>query len=188
MNRQVVRALVVVMLSGFVLAASGCGGGKSTTTTQGASTGTTTGTSETTTEASGTTTTTATTTTGAAGALGALLSSKNCRDLVNSSANFSQAVAGMNAAGADLQKSEALMKQFAAKTPADIRPDFEVLAAAYAKYAEALKGVDLKSGKAPSAEVIARLQKLSTAIDQAKLAKASQHIAAWIQKNCSNGG
>jgi hypothetical protein len=182
MKRQVVRALVAVALGGFVFAAAGCGGGKSTTT-QGGSAETTTGTSETTTEASGTTTTT-----GAAGALGALLSSKNCRDLVNSSANFSQAVAGMNAAGADLQKSEALMKQFADKTPADIRPDFEVLAAAYAKYAEALKGVDLKSGKAPSADVIARLQKLSTEIDQAKLSQASQHIAAWIQKNCSNGG
>jgi hypothetical protein len=184
MNRQVVRALVVVALGGLILAAAGCGGSKSTTTTQGASTTTTTSTS---TSTSGTTTTTATTT-GAAGALGALLSSKNCRDLVNSSANFSQAVAGATASGSDLQKSEALMKQFADKTPADIRPDFEVLAAAYAKYAEALKGVDLKSGKVPSADVIARLQKLSTEIDQAKVAQASQHIAAWIQKNCTNGG
>jgi hypothetical protein len=179
MNRQVVRALVVVALGGFVLAAAGCGGGKSTTTTQGASTETTTGTSETTTEA-------ATTTTGTTGALGALLSSKNCRDLITSTTGFSQALAGTG--GTDLDKAAELMKQFAAKTPAEIRPDFEVLAAAYSKYAEALKGVDLKSGKAPSPEVIARLQKLSTEIDQAKLTQASQHIGAWVRKNCTNGG
>jgi hypothetical protein len=182
MNRHVVRVLVAVALGGLVLAAAGCGGGKSTTTTQGAA-GTTTSTSETTTAASGTTTTA----TGTAGNLGALLSSKNCRNLVGISASFSKAIAGA-ASGADLQKAEALMKQFADQTPADIRPDFEVLAAAYAKYAEALKGVDLTSGKAPSADVIARLQKLSTEIDQAKLATASQHIGAWVQKNCTNGG
>ena len=184
MNRQAVRVLVAVALGGLVLAAAGCGGGTSTTTTQGAPAGTTTSTSETTTAASGTTTTTAT---GTAGALGALLTSKNCRNLLGISASFSKAIAGA-ASGADLQKAEALMKQFADQTPADIRPDFEVLATVYAKYAEALKGVDLTSGKAPSADVIARLQKLSTEIDQAKLATASQHIGAWVQKNCTNGG
>ena len=180
MNRQVVRVLVAVAFGGLVLAAAGCGGGKSTTTTEGASAGTTTATTETTTEAS------TTTGTGTAEALGALLSSKNCRELVNSATSFSQALSG--AGGTDVKKAADLMKEFADKTPADIRPDFEVLADAYAKYAEALKGVDLTSGKTPSPDVIARLQKLSSQIDQAKLTQASQHITAWIQKNCTNGG
>jgi hypothetical protein len=180
MNGQVVRVLVAVAIGGLVLAAAGCGGGKSTTTTEGASAGTTTATTETTTEA------TTTTGTGTTGALGALLSSKNCRELVTSATSFSQALSG--AGGTDVKKAADLMKEFADKTPADIRPDFEVLADAYAKYAEALKGVDLTSGKTPSPEVIARLQKLSGEIDQAKLTQASQHITAWIQKNCTNGG
>ncbi len=175
MKRQMVTVLAAAALGGFVLAAAGCGGGGSTTTQGAPATG------NTTTEASGTTTGT----TGTAGALGSLLSSKGCRDLANLSAAFSQAFAGT--AGADLQKTAALMKQFADQTPADIRPDFEVVAAAYAKIAEALKGIDLTSGKVPSADVIARLQKLSSEIDQAKLTQATQHIQAWAQKNCKAG-
>jgi len=35
--------------------------------------------------------------------------------------------------------------------------------------------------------MIARLQKLSTQIDQAKLATASANIGAWVQKNCTTG-
>ncbi len=176
MNRLAVKMLVAVGLGGFVLAAAGCGGGTSTTTT-----------TSTTSTATTATTATTTTATGTAGALGTLLTSKNCRNLLGLSASFSKAISGA-ASGADLQKTEALMKQFADQTPADIRPDFEVLATVYAKYAEALKGVDLTSGKAPSADVIARLQKLSTEIDQAKLATASANIGAWVQKNCTTGG
>src|SRR5665213_3317540 len=111
MNRQTVKVLVAAALGGFVLAAAGCGGGSSTTTTT-----ETTTTSATTTGAAGTTTTAA----GAVGAVGGLLSSKNCRNLVNLSASFSQAITGA-VSGADLQKAETLMKQFADKTPADIR-------------------------------------------------------------------
>ena len=48
-----------------------------------------------------------------------------------------------------------------------------------------LKGVDLTSGKAPSAEVIAKLTKLSSEIDTAALSKASANIGAWAQKNCT---
>jgi hypothetical protein len=174
-----VRVVIAAGLGAVVLAAAGCGGGSSTTTT--------TTTTSATTATTATTTTTAAATTGAAGALGTLLTSQNCRNLLGISASFSKAIAGA-ASSSDLQKAEALMKQFADQTPADIRPDFEVLAATYAKYAEALKGVDLTSGKAPSADVIARLQKLSTQIDQTKLATASAHIGAWVQKNCTTGG
>jgi hypothetical protein len=85
----------------------------------------------------------------------------------------------------DVKKTATLLKEFADKTPSDIRPDFEVVAAAYAKMADALKGVDLTSGKTPSPAVIAKLTKLSSQIDSAALSKASAHIGAWAQKNCS---
>jgi hypothetical protein len=44
---------------------------------------------------------------------------------------------------------------------------------------------DIKPGQTPSAEALAKLQKLSTQIDQAKLTAASAHISAWVQKNCA---
>ncbi len=49
-----------------------------------------------------------------------------------------------------------------------------MFAAAYAKIAAALQGVNLTSGQAPSPEVIARLQKLSTEIDSAKVSQAER--------------
>jgi hypothetical protein len=175
MMRHTVRIVLATALGGFVLAAGGCGSGG------GGSTTTTTATETTTTE----TATTSATTTNAIGSLGSLLTSKNCRDLANTATSFSQAIAGTGKA--DFKQAAQLMKEFADKTPEDIRPDFEVLADAYAKYADALQGVDLRSGKAPSAAVIAKMQKLSTEIDTAKLAQASQHISAWVQTNCTSG-
>ena len=77
------------------------------------------------------------------------------------------------------------MKEFADKTPADIRPDFQEVADAYAKIADALKGVDLSAGKTPSPEVLAKIVKLSSELDQAKLTKAETNISAWASKNCS---
>jgi len=51
--------------------------------------------------------------------------------------------------------------------------------------AEALKGLDLSSGAAPSAEQLQKLQELSKTFDQAELQKASANIEAWVQENCS---
>jgi hypothetical protein len=44
--------------------------------------------------------------------------------------------------------------------------------------------VNLQNGKAPSADVIQRLQKLCTEIDQQKLTAAEQHISTWVQRGC----
>ena len=71
--------------------------------------------------------------------------------------------------GTDVTKTAALLKEFADKTPADIRPDFEVVAAAYAKIADALKGVNLKPGSTPDPAAIAKLTKLGSELDQASL-------------------
>jgi hypothetical protein len=139
------------------------------------------------TESTGTNTTDAgtsqTTTTGLAPELARLMS-KNCRQLLNLSQAFAMAMTG---AQSDIGETAKLMDKFAAGTPEEVRDDFKVLSVACVKIARALKGLDLTSGKAPSAEMIAKLSQISTEIDSAKVSEASQHISTWAQKNCSGG-
>ena len=74
-----------------------------------------------------------------------------------------------------------------AAVPEEIRDDFQVLADAYEKIAQALEGVDLSS-ETPPADAIAKLAQLSQEIDSAALTEASQNISDWTQENCSIGG
>ena len=62
-----------------------------------------------------------------------------------------------------------------------------MLAATFAKYADALKGINLKAGQVPNAAALAKLQQLTTSIDQKSVTKASADIEAWAQKNCTKG-
>jgi hypothetical protein len=41
-----------------------------------------------------------------------------------------------------------------------------------------------RPGTTPDEAMIARLQKLSTQVDQGKLTQAGQNISDWAQKNC----
>ena len=182
MQRKSVRFPVIAVAALLVLTAAACGSKKAATTTA-----TTTTTAAATTSSSATTpaTTTAAATTPAtttnASGLGALASAGNCATLANVGQQFAQAMQGANG---DLAKSASIFKQFADRTPSDIKPDFEVVAAALQKYADALKGVDLTSGKVPDAATIAKLTKLSSEIDTAALTKAEANISAWAAKNC----
>ncbi len=182
MRRKQVQILVYALVALFVLAAAGCGGKKKAATTT--ETTTTTVATTTTTAAATTSSSTSTmahTTTSAASGLGALTSSANCAQLSNVGQAFAQAMQG---ASGDLPKSAEIFKKFADATPSDIKPDFEVVAAALQKYADALKGVDLTSGKVPDAATIAKLTKLSTELDTAALTKAETNISTWASKNC----
>jgi hypothetical protein len=179
MRRTPLSILAVVALSGLVLAAAGCGGSKHKAAANKAATSTKT--SATTTAKTATTATTSTTS--KSSSFSGLANAANCSQLAGLASSFAQAVSGTG--GTDVTKTAALLKQFADKTPEDIRPDFEVVAAAYAKIADALKGVDLSSGKTPSPEVIAKLTKLSSELDQAALQKAYTHIGTWANKNCA---
>lgn len=164
MGRQAGTSRAAVLLGLLVFLAAGCGSSHpaaSTTTTS-------------------TTSTTAATTTSAKPSL-SLLTSGNCRELLGLSQSFAQAMEGNTQ---NLEKSAQLVQQFADKTPAAIRPDFEVLAGDWAKVAAALKGVNLASGKAPSASVMARLVMLSSKLDTQQLTQASQDITAWAHTNC----
>jgi hypothetical protein len=179
------KLLALGALAVTVLVAAGCGGkGKTaaTTTTTTTTTVTTSTTTATTSTAAQTTTTTTSTT--ANPDLTKIATAANCAQLAGLASSFAQALTG--AGSTDVNKISSLLQEFAAKTPADIRPDFEAVAAAYAKIVDALKGVDLSSGKAPSAAVIAKLTKLGTELNTPALQKAGAHISAWAQTHCSH--
>jgi hypothetical protein len=183
MNRQAGRIFTAALLGGLALLVAGCGSSHSNTTST-TTASTTTATTTTTAASNGTTTTTSTTSTSGQTTSTpsfSLLTSGNCGQLLNLSASLSQALSG---GAQDIQKTAQLIKEFADKSPSAIRPDFEVLADDYAKIASALNGVDLSSGHVPSASELAKLSKLSSQLDTAKLTAASQHIAAWAQANC----
>jgi hypothetical protein len=181
MGRKSIAVLGMSSLAALALVAAGCGGGsKSAATTEAATTAAATTTEATTTEAATAeaATTEATTT---APALSGLASSKNCRDLAGLSQKFSSAFSG-TANGKDLKTQARLLKEFADQTPSDIRADFQVVADYFSKIAEVAGNI--KVGQTPDPATIAKLQKISTEVDQTKLTQASQHISAWVTKNC----
>jgi hypothetical protein len=183
MRRRSTQILSILLVFALVLAAAGCGKKKSSTTT---TTTTTTTAAAATTTAGGSTTTettaTAPTTTSAAAGLGALASAANCKSIADLGSEFSQALQGANG---DVQKEVALFQQFAAKTPSDIRPDFETIANALAKVADALKGVNLSGGGTPDAATLAKLAAVGQQINTPAVTQAEQNISAWAKKNCN---
>ncbi len=106
--------------------------------------------------------------------------SEECDDLVNIAANFVNAFSGQNLD--DTEEAKRFLDEFADKAPDEIRDDFRVVADAYAKLVDALKGVDLSSG---DPEALKKLQEISSQIDQQKLQQANDNISAWVEKNCS---
>jgi hypothetical protein len=180
MYRKSIPVLALTVLAVLALVTAGCGGGKkknaaSTTTTAAVTTTEATTTEATTTEG---TTTKATTT---APKVSGFASSKNCRDFAGLAQKFSAAFSGSQS-GANIKKEAELFKQFADRAPSDIRADFQAVAAYFSKVADVAG--NLKPGATPDAATLAKLQKLSTQVDTAKLTQASQRITAWVQKNC----
>ena len=178
MRRRSTQILSILLVLVMVLAAAGCGKKKTTTTT------TTTTVTQATTAASDTTTAETTTaasdtTTAASSGLGALAA--NCKQYQDLGQAFSQALQG---AGGDVQKEAQIFKEFADKTPSDIRPDFETVADAFTQISGALKGVDLSSGKTPDASTLAKLMALSQKFQNAKFQAAVKNIETWAANGC----
>ncbi|HUK45896.1 MAG TPA: hypothetical protein VLV28_11430 [Gaiellaceae bacterium] len=183
MRRKSTQILSILLVLVVVLAAAGCGKKKSSTTTSTTTTTTTAAAATTTAGGSTSTETTATapTTTSAAAGLGALASAANCKSIADLGSEFSKALQGANG---DVQKEVALFQQFAAKTPSDIRPDFETIANALAKVADALKGVNLSGGGTPDAATLAKLAAVGQQINTPAVTQAEKNISAWAAKNC----
>jgi hypothetical protein len=181
MRRKLTYVLALTVIAVLGLAAAGCGGGKkSAATTEAATTAATTTeaatTAAATTEAA--TTVAATTTTSN---ISGIASAANCRQLTELGATLSSAFSG-SGNSADLKKEAQVLQEFAAKTPADVRPDFKVIADYFSKIVDAVGNI--KPGQTPDAATIAKLQTLSTSIDQAKLTQAETNIGTWVTKNC----
>jgi hypothetical protein len=179
-SASILAALLVVV----ALAAAGCGSTSkvaATTTTQTTQAAQTTTTTTTTTAAAATTTSTP----AAAGAIGGFATSKNCQALVSLSTKLASALTGTGSG--DMKAYSAYLNGLAANAPADIRPDFKVIADAYSKIIDALGGANLKPGQAPDAATLAKLSKLGQEINQPAVTKASTNIANWVQKNCAHG-
>jgi hypothetical protein len=160
MRRTSTQILGISLAVLFVFAAAGCGKKKTTTST----------TTTTVTEAT-TTTTAGGTTTGTAG-LGTL--AENCKALQGLGA---QVAAAMQGASGDVQKQADILKGFAAKTPPDIRADFQTIADAYSQLVDSAKS---GGGKLDTAALL----KLATKFQNPKFQRALQHVEAWVTNNC----
>jgi len=112
-----------------------------------------------------------------------LLTAVRCRRLYDIAQSFSAALTGD---GQELVKTAALLTDFAGKTPADIRPDFQVLAAAYTRIVVGLKGAHAGSSSSPSADILRRMAKLSNQINMGKVGAANTEISVWSARNCRN--
>jgi hypothetical protein len=188
------KVMLPALLAALGLAVAGCGGGGSgsgttqaAATTEAATTAAATTAAATTEAATTAAATTAAATTAPAKTTPAkttpnnFATAGNCRQFGEIASKLSAAFTGQ---GGDISKVATFFRQLAAKAPSEIKADFGVIADAYAKIADALKGVDLKSGKAPDPAALAKLQQLGAQLNNAKLATAGQHIAAWATKNC----
>jgi hypothetical protein len=168
MSRKPIPVLALAVLCALVLVAAGCGGKKksaSPATNAASTTAAATTTDSTETESSDTTSDSGS-------------SSKDCQEFASAASkigqDFSEAVSGTNA---NIDKAAKEFDELTAKAPDEIKPDFRTIDDAFKKLAGAFNG-----GKPD----VAKLQKISTEIDTAKLTQASQNISNWATKNCSH--
>ncbi|HEY7691904.1 MAG TPA: hypothetical protein VH816_06135 [Gaiellaceae bacterium] len=182
MRRTKLTILCLMLLAALLLVATGCGSSSknSAATTEEATTEVATTTEAATTEAA--TTEAATTEATTTSALGGLVASGKCKDLANLGQKYSQALNAGGAGTADLKKTAQILQEFADKAPSEVKSDFQVVADYMSKVADVAG--NLKPGQTPDPATLAKLQKLATSIDSQKLTAASQHISAWVAKNC----
>ena len=172
----------MIPIAVLALVAAGCGGDSSNESSADAT--------ETTVAAETTMTTEETTESSASASASASSSSSSTGDLAlggkcKEFAGVSQQLAAsLSGQTADLQQASKLFDEIADQVPDEIKADYQVIAENFKKIADALKGVDLTSGEAPSPEVLAKLQELAQSMDSPKVKQATQHIEAWVKENC----
>jgi hypothetical protein len=178
------RRVTTLLVLALAVAAAGCGGSNSASDT---STATVTETTMTETETSEATETSTEETESDTTALGSFASG-DCRKLVDSAQELSQALGAAATDTQKLQDTEKAFQAFVDKAPEEIRPDLQVLADVYSKYIDGLADLDLKPGQTPDAQTIQKLQRLLASVDQTKVTAATQHLEAWTKKNCGTSG
>lgn len=127
-------------------------------------------------------------TTGDGGDLAAAFTG-DCSDAVNA---FTEAVTSVGAAfvpgqEADLSDAATYLDEVADAAPDEISGDFQILADAFAEFAQALEdaGIDFSDPATfQDPEAIAALEQVDDAFDDAAVSEASDNIDAWFQDNC----
>ena len=115
-------------------------------------------------------------------ASGGFATSENCADFQEIGTKISEAFTGTG--GQDLDAASDAFAELTAAAPEEIKDDFQVIADAYNKLADALQGVDLTSTN-PDPQALAKIAQVSQEFDQAELTQASTNITTWAQENCS---
>lgn len=174
MRRTAVRAIVLAAIGALLLVAAGCGGGddESAADTQAAAT-----------ESAEPTEATETQTAEESGEPD-FTSSENCRELVELGSKTAAALSGTDP---DAGTTKNLLDAYADEAPEEIRADFQVIAEAYGKMAEALEDVAVPAGETPDPEAAAKLQEIVASIDTAELTTANANITTWVEMNCKTG-
>ncbi len=174
--------MLLIPIAVLALVAAGCGGDSSnesaadsTTTTVAAET------TMTTEETTATEETTDASASASASASGDVELGGKCKEFAGISQKLAASLSGQTA---DLQQASKIFDEIADQVPDEIKADYQVIAENFKKIADALKGVDLTSGQAPSPEALAKLQELSQSMDSPKVQQATQHIEAWVKENC----
>jgi hypothetical protein len=173
------RWLMVFAVAIAGVALAGCGGSNNASSNTTTETTTTTTAADTTT---GTTTTSSDTTTSGSATTPNFASGK-CKNLAEAAQKIGQDMSASSASG-NLQDVAQEFQKFVDIVPSEIKSDVQTLADAFSKYADALKGVDLTSGKTPSAADLQKVQSALKSMDVQKVQTAEQHLEAWTQQNC----
>jgi hypothetical protein len=182
--------VLVVPIAALALVAAGCGGDSSSESSADATETTvaaeTTMTTEETTAAEETTDSSASASASASASSSSSSSGDlglggKCKEFAGVSQQLAASLSGQTA---DLQEASKIFDEIADQVPDEIKADYQVIADNFKKIADALKGVDLTSGKAPSPEVLAKLQELAKSMDSPKVKQATEHIQAWVTENC----
>lgn len=110
--------------------------------------------------------------------------SGDCLAFAGMGAKIAQAMGGASGTNADLSKTADLFDELVASAPDEIKDDLQVISEGVGKLAEALKGTDIASGAAPSADQLAKLQAALASVDSEKLQVASKNVEAWTLEHC----
>lgn len=112
-----------------------------------------------------------------------VLASEDCLALANAGSTLGSA---LSSPGGGVEESEAF-QELADRVPDEIRDDYQVLADAYAEYADVLADIDVEEGEIPSAEDLQAIQQAIASIDRQAVTDASANVTAWVTANCQTG-
>lgn len=173
---------IALALFVFAIVGVGCGGGDDEASDDSGITITTDTTETDDTSTDETTDDTETTDTDVAGDF----ASEECQDLADATEALSGAFGG--GGSGDLSEQSEAFDKLVDAAPDEIKSDVEVLAKAYAEYADVLADIDLAPGETPSAAQAIQLSQALASVDQQGVAEASQRVGVWAQENCTSAG